>query len=122
MGCVARERTFAPHRGSIEFDHYPDRRPDGLCQRCTRTRWPERLCLSRPNWPGLTRSGKLRAPATGAPSMTRPRIWPGSISLPTQLAQPVEVFIIGIDSQSDRGGVLELQWDRTQYSPPFRVQ
>jgi hypothetical protein len=39
-----------------------------------------------------------------------------------QLAQPVEVFTIGIDSQGDRGGVLKLQWDRTQYSLPFSVQ
>ena len=39
-----------------------------------------------------------------------------------QLAQPVEVFTIGIDPQGDRGGVLRLQWDRTQYSLPFSVQ
>jgi len=38
------------------------------------------------------------------------------------LAQPVEVFTIGIDSQSDRAGVLKLQWDRTQYSLPFSVE
>jgi len=38
------------------------------------------------------------------------------------LAQPVEVFTIGIDSQGDRAGVLKLQWDRTQYSLPFSVE
>jgi len=57
-----------------------------------------------------------------AERLCRPRIWPGSVSLPTQLAPPVEVFTVGIDSQGDHGGVLELQWDRTQYSLRFSVQ
>jgi hypothetical protein len=38
------------------------------------------------------------------------------------LPQLVETFTIGIDPQGDHGGVLRLQWDRTQYSLPFTVQ
>jgi len=38
------------------------------------------------------------------------------------LPQPMETFTIGIDPQGDHGGVLRLQWDRTQYSLPFTVQ
>lgn len=38
------------------------------------------------------------------------------------LPQPVETFTIAVDPQGDRGGVLKLQWDRTQLSLPFTVQ
>ena len=38
------------------------------------------------------------------------------------LPQPVETFTIAIDPQGSRGGVLKLQWDRTQYTLPFTVQ
>ena len=37
------------------------------------------------------------------------------------LARPVETFTIAIDPAAG-GGVLRLQWDRTQYSLPFSVE
>jgi hypothetical protein len=45
------------------------------------------------------------------------------VDLATQsLPQPVETFTIAIDPQGAGGGVLKLQWDRTQYTLPFTVQ
>jgi hypothetical protein len=38
------------------------------------------------------------------------------------LPQPVETFTIAIDPKGSSGGVLKLQWDRTQYTLPFTVQ
>jgi hypothetical protein len=36
------------------------------------------------------------------------------------LSAPVETFTIAVDA-ADRGGVLRLRWDRTEYSLPFTV-
>ena len=45
------------------------------------------------------------------------------VDLATQsLPQPVETFTIAIDPKGSGGGVLKLEWDRTQYTLPFTVQ